>query len=198
MNGSVDITYHYPPELFNLLVDTIPLLNRSKNDVLTFFRGAGVQAGMLDDLAGRLRTTPKEINKYEITRQVLGRLNDRGEACLRERREVLRRVVEFTNFDSCWPTDQLKVKGLVASVREIVNQKDALWYPASVYFAAPLPASAQHARKWLGRPLCWPSMRLSTTRTPVSSRLPFLVRLMCTRRSGYRRSRANVTTLRRR
>jgi restriction endonuclease Mrr len=38
---------------------------------------------------------------------------------------VLRRVVDFANFDSCWPDDQLKAKGLVASIREVVNQKDA-------------------------------------------------------------------------
>ena len=27
---TTDVPFHYPPELFNLLVDTIPLLNRSK------------------------------------------------------------------------------------------------------------------------------------------------------------------------
>jgi hypothetical protein len=31
---SVDITFHYPPELFNLLVDTVSLINRSKKDVV--------------------------------------------------------------------------------------------------------------------------------------------------------------------
>lgn len=122
---AADITFHYPPELFNLLVDTIPLLNRAKKEMLVFFRGAGVAPSMLEDLEQRLRTARKEINKYEITRTVLERLNERGEATLRERREVLRRVVEFTNFDSCWPEDQLKAKGLVASIREVVNQKDA-------------------------------------------------------------------------
>src|SRR5713226_8866662 len=122
---TADITFHYPPELFNLLVDTIPALNRSKNDVLLFFRGAGVPDDMLKDLAQRLRTSPKDIGKFEIARLTLERLNARGEAMLRCRREVLRRVVEFTNFDACWPNDQLKAKGLVASVRDIVNQKDA-------------------------------------------------------------------------
>jgi restriction endonuclease Mrr len=65
------------------------------------------------------------MNKFEITRSVLTRLNARGEVMLRERREVLRRVVDFTNFDSCWPGDQLKAKGLVTSIRDVVNQKDA-------------------------------------------------------------------------
>lgn len=30
--------YHYPPELFELLEQTIPLLVRGKQDVLTFFK----------------------------------------------------------------------------------------------------------------------------------------------------------------
>jgi restriction endonuclease Mrr len=126
MIGSpADITFHYPPELFSLLVDVIPLLNRSKQDVLTFFRGAGVSHDMTSDIAARLKAAPKDVNKYEMVRAVLERLNTKGEAALRERREVLRRVVEFSNFDTCWPDDQLKAKGLVASIREVVNQKDA-------------------------------------------------------------------------
>ena len=120
-----NITFHYPPDLFNPLVDTIPLLNRSKKDVLLFFQGAGVREEVLRDLSERLKATPREINKFEIVRTVLARLNARGEGTLRERREVLRRVVEFTNFDSCWPNDQLKAKGLVADIRDVVNQKDS-------------------------------------------------------------------------
>jgi hypothetical protein len=27
-DAPTDITFHYPPELFNLLVDVVPLLNR--------------------------------------------------------------------------------------------------------------------------------------------------------------------------
>lgn len=122
---NMDITFQYPPELFNLLVDTIPLLNRSKNDVFIFFRGAGVPDTLLSDLAQQLKTAPKEINKYEIARKTLERLNERGETMLRQRREVLKRVVEFANFDTCWPADQLKAKGLIASIREVVNQKDS-------------------------------------------------------------------------
>lgn len=48
-DASADITFHYPPELFNLLVDVVPLLNRSKQDVLVFFRGAGVADAMTAD-----------------------------------------------------------------------------------------------------------------------------------------------------
>jgi hypothetical protein len=60
----------------------------------------------------------KSIGKHEIARTVLERLNKRGEGSLRERREVLRRVVEFTSFDACWQDDQMKAKGFVASIRE--------------------------------------------------------------------------------
>jgi len=120
-DSSADITFHYPPELFTLLVDVVPRLNRSKEDVLLFFRGAGVPDSMTVDIAARLQST----NKYQMVRTVLKRLNARGETTLRERREVLRRVIDFANFDSCWPNDQLQAKGLVASIREVVNQKDA-------------------------------------------------------------------------
>ena len=80
---------------------------------------------MFRDLSARLSSAPREINKFQIVRTVLERLNANGEAALRERREILYRVVEFTNFDSCWPDDQLKAKGLVASIRDVVNQKDS-------------------------------------------------------------------------
>lgn len=122
---SMDITFQYPPELFNLMVDTIPLLNRSKKDVLLFFRGAGVPDAMVADLVERLKTDAANVNKYEIARTALQRLNERGEAGLQHRREVLKRIVEFANYDTCWPADQLKAKGLVASIRDVVNQKDA-------------------------------------------------------------------------
>ena len=122
---TTEITFHYPPELFNLLVDAVPLLNKTKKDLLLFFRGAGIPDSMLLDLHQRLKADPKNIGKFEIARTVLQRLNERGEASLRERREVLRRVVQFTSFDACWPSDRLKAKGAVAAVLDIVNQKDS-------------------------------------------------------------------------
>jgi hypothetical protein len=64
---TTDITFHYPPELFTLLVDTIPLLNRSKKDVVLFFRGAGVPHNLLEDIAQRLAIAPREMNKFDIT-----------------------------------------------------------------------------------------------------------------------------------
>lgn len=117
--------YHYPPELLSLLVDTIPLLCRSKNDVIVFFRGAGSPENLLKPLTDLLRENPKSVNKYQIARTVIEGLNARGDSTLAPRREVIKRVVEFEDFTSCWPEDQLKAKGAVSEVRRIVNVKDS-------------------------------------------------------------------------
>ncbi len=121
----MNITFHYPPELMNLLIETIPLLCKSKRNTLLFFRGAGVEDELTKDLWETVQDNRDSITKYEIVRSVLTRLNERGESALRERREVLKRVVEFENYAGCWPQDQLNAKGLVAEIREVINVKDA-------------------------------------------------------------------------
>jgi restriction system protein len=99
----MDEGYHYPPELLSLLVDTIPLLCRAKNDVIVFFRGAGVSSNFFSDLQSRINQDRKNIHKYEIARTILQRINEVGDSELRTRREVIKRVVEFENFSVCWP-----------------------------------------------------------------------------------------------
>lgn len=119
------VVFHYPPELLQMLKDVIPLLCRSKPDVLLFFKGAGVPESMLADMRKRVKTDRASISKFEIARVVLERLNAEKESHLRELREVVRRVTEFEDFSTCWPSDELKAKGLVAEVRRVVNVKDA-------------------------------------------------------------------------
>ncbi len=121
----MDIIFHYPPELTQLLIQTIPLLCPAKDDVLLFLKGAGVPDSITRDVAARVAKDRKSINKYEIVRTVLERLNAKGEATLRERREILKRVTEFEDFSTCWPTDQLKAKGLVAEVSRVIGVKDS-------------------------------------------------------------------------
>lgn len=121
----MNFPHHHPPELLSLLVDTIPLLFRSKKDVVTFFHGAGVPASLLADMRMRVETAKEGINKYEIVRTILVRLNDGGDATLQHRREVLKRVVEFEDFSTCWPENQLKAKGLVAEIRRVIDVKDS-------------------------------------------------------------------------
>ena len=43
------LTLHYPPELLNFLVDTIPILCRSKKDLPLFFKGAGIDSILTND-----------------------------------------------------------------------------------------------------------------------------------------------------
>jgi hypothetical protein len=122
MNGQV---FHFPPDFLNLLVDTIPKLCKSKKDVIIFFSGAGVHQKFLTDLSEKLQKDAGSINKYEITRTVLVRINDAGDVALRERREIVKRVTEFNDFSRCWANDQIEAMGLVAKVREFVNVKDS-------------------------------------------------------------------------
>lgn len=122
---SIDSVFQYPPELMSLLIDTIPLLMRGKKDVFLFFQGAGVPSKLMEESYKRWQQDKDSITKFEIVRSVLTNLNAQDDVYLRERREVLKRVVEFDSFSSCWETDRLKAKGLVGEVREIINVKDS-------------------------------------------------------------------------
>src|SRR5258708_3227018 len=104
-------SFHYPPELFELLIETIPLLIRSKKSVLLFFRGAGVSETLYRELSDKLELDKDSVNKYEISRVILTRLNEKKDIYIRERRELLKRIVEFESFTNCWENDQFKAKG---------------------------------------------------------------------------------------
>lgn len=118
--------FHYPPELFTQLVDTIPLLCRSKKDVVLFFRGAGVPASMTLEVDEKLATDRAGTNKYEMTRTLLTALNEGGDRTLAMRRELLRRVVEFEDFGRCWPEQSNEAAGLVSHIRRVVDVKDSI------------------------------------------------------------------------
>jgi restriction system protein len=118
-------SYHFPPEVFVVLKDTIPLLCRSKLDLLDFFRGAGVSESDLADLRMRVTQDRSSINKFEMARLVLTRINEQGDRALGVRRQVIRRVTEFEDYYTCWPDDQLKARGLVAELCRLVDVKDS-------------------------------------------------------------------------
>lgn len=121
----MDIAFHYPPELLKLLIEAIPKLCKSKKDLLLFFQGAGVDRQMLAPYESLLRTNKEAFSKYQVTRELLTKLNETGEKSLRERRETLRRVTHFDDFSVCWEADQAAARGLVAQIRELVNVKDS-------------------------------------------------------------------------
>lgn len=122
---ATDISFHFPPDLLTLLVDTIPRLMRSKKDVILFFRGAGVEGTRLADLERQVNQDRSSISKFQIARTILTRLNEVGAPGLRERREVVKRVVEYEDFSTCWENDRLAAQGLVQQVRHLVGVKDS-------------------------------------------------------------------------
>lgn len=125
MQSQVDISYHYPPELLELLCDTVPLLFRSKQGVIDFFVGAGVPGSMLADWKQKLKQDRESVRKHELVRSVIRRLNEAGEPALTQRREVLKRVAQFDEYSSCWEGDRLKAQGLVTQIQKLINIKDS-------------------------------------------------------------------------
>jgi hypothetical protein len=120
-----DDRYHYPADVFNLIVDTIPLLCKSKKDVLLFLEGAGIHRDDLAAMALTIRTDRASVSKYDIVRDVMQKANKRGDSGLSARREIIKRVVEFEEFSTCWPKDVYKAKSNVGDLRKIVHAKDA-------------------------------------------------------------------------
>jgi restriction system protein len=121
----LDTSYHYPPELLELLCDAVPALFRSKQGVIDFFVGAGVPDKLLGDWKLKLKQDKANVKKHEIARSALCRLNDAGEPALAFRREVIKRISEFDDFSSCWENDRYKAQGLVAQIQKLVNVKDS-------------------------------------------------------------------------
>jgi restriction system protein len=125
-NPQVDDSYRYPPELLELLVETIPLLVKSKDALIDFFRGSKVPNELLSGWQARVRQDRKGVSKYEITRDVLCALNERHDTAIAPRREVIKRIATFDDFSTCWESDRLKAEGLVLRIRSVVDIKDAL------------------------------------------------------------------------
>lgn len=122
-----DLRYHFPPDLLELLVSTVPLLYKGKESLLLFFRGAGVSPDVYRDLSQRVKEDRQKINKFEIVRTILVRLSDMGNepSAIRMRREIVKRVVEWEDYSTCYPDDVLKAKGLVAEVRRVRHVVDS-------------------------------------------------------------------------
>src|SRR5712691_8813927 len=116
--------FHFPANVMQHLIDAIPVLFRSKKDVILFFKGAGTPEPLYKPLARKVARDKDSIGKQEIARTILERLNEGGDATLRVRREVIKRVVEFEDFSHCWPSDAPKAKAEVAEIRRLVNVKD--------------------------------------------------------------------------
>jgi len=119
-------SFHFPPELLSLLIDTIPRLNKSKKDLLLFFANCGVESSILQKYVVALKRDRTSVNKFEVTREVLTILNQGGDRMLGIRRQLLQRVVCFDSFDMCWENDRDHAKANVAEICRIVKLKDTV------------------------------------------------------------------------
>ena len=117
-------TWHYPPELLELVVDAVARLNRGKDQEIDFFRGAGVPDQYLRDVAHRIATDREKINKFEIARTVLVRLNEAGDKMLvsAARSSADRRDGELRALLAERPP---AAKGVVAEIQKVVGTKDS-------------------------------------------------------------------------
>lgn len=119
-------SYHYPPDLLAVLIETIPKLVKSKPLLISFFRNAGVNRSTLKPYEDLIAKDKDSIKMYDITRELLIQLNEKGDAALSARRKILKAVVDFEDFDTCcYEKWRNEARGLVCKVREIVNRKDA-------------------------------------------------------------------------
>jgi restriction system protein len=121
----VDASYHYPPELLELLTDAIPALVKSKQAVIDLFVGAGVPYKHVADWSQQVRDNRESVRKHEIARSVLCRLNDEGDVALGPRREIIRRISTWEDFSTCYDNDRYKAMGLVSQIQKIVEVKDS-------------------------------------------------------------------------
>ena len=110
----------------NLLVDTIPRLNKSKKDLIVFFQNCGVENKYLQQYIDLLNRDKDTFNKYNVTRDVLTLLNQGGDLMLGVRRQLLQRVICFDSFDSCWNNDRDRAKANVSEISKIVRLKDTV------------------------------------------------------------------------
>lgn len=122
----MDTFFHFPPDLFNLLVDTISRLNKSKRDLLIFFQSVGVPEGYLRPFYDLLNSNNSQFKKFNVTRELLRILNQQTDKMLGVRRQLLKRVIEFDSFDACFPNDKDRAKANVAEIQKIVKLKDTV------------------------------------------------------------------------
>lgn len=122
----MDTYFHFPPDLYNLLVDTIPRLNKTKKDLLLFFQNVGVPIQYLHEYYVLLNTNRSQFKKFDVTREILGWLNQESDRMLGVRRKLLQRVIEYEAFESCYPNDKDRAKANVADIKKMVQLKDAV------------------------------------------------------------------------
>jgi restriction system protein len=114
-----EILEHYPPQLVTLITEVLPILFVKRKAILLFFKTSQIPDEITDDIKERIAKNEGSLSKYMMIRTILYRLNNNKEnAFLRERYEILKRLIEFEDFNICWPDTVDKAKGLIDQLKE--------------------------------------------------------------------------------
>lgn len=121
------ISYHFPPDLFNLLVEAIPKINKTKKDLLSFFKNVGTPISLLNKYYPVVISNPKQLSKKDMTREILENLNSKDtNEYLAIRRKLLQRVVDFSAFNTCYEDDVDSAKARIFEIKQLVNLRDSV------------------------------------------------------------------------
>jgi len=131
LRPALDRSYHYPPDVLELLVDTIPRLIKSKAGLLDFFEQAGTPEELLAEWRTKLCRDRMSVSKYHLARGVLRGLNALGDEARPVRHQVLSRLARHADFSAGWEDDRGRAEELVARIRELAGETDAGTWQAS-------------------------------------------------------------------
>lgn len=148
LRPALDRSYHYPPEVLELLVDTIPRLIKSKAGLLDFFEQAGTPEELIAEWRTKLRKDRMSVSKYHLARGVLRGLNALGDEARPVRHQVLSRLARHADFSAGWEDDRGRAEELVSRIRELAGETDAGTWQTSCQEALTRQATIEtyHAR----------------------------------------------------
>src|SRR5512147_1395455 len=128
---ALDRSYLYPPDVLELLVDTIPRLIKTKAGLLDFFEEAGTPEELVAEWRTKLNRDRMSVSKYHLARGLLRGLNALGDEARPVRHQVLRRLARHADFSAGWEDDRGRAEELVARIRELAGETDAgTWHDA--------------------------------------------------------------------
>jgi restriction system protein len=123
---ALDRSYHYPLEVLELLVATIPRLIKTRAGILEFFAEAGAPKELIAEWRAKLHQGRMGVSsKYHLVRGFLRGLNTLGDDGQAVREEVLRRLARHADFSTGWEDDRQRAEELVARIRELAGETDA-------------------------------------------------------------------------
>ena len=148
LRPALDRSYHYPPDVLELLVDTIPRLIKTKAGLLDFFEQAGTPEELIAEWRTKLRQDRMSVSKYHIARGVLRGLNALGDEARPVRHQVLSHLARQADFSAGWEDDRERAEELVARIRELAGETDAGTWQAACQEALTRQATLEtyHAR----------------------------------------------------